>query len=229
MGGPALGGLSRPAEIRPGSVGILGGTFDPFHHGHLALARAARDQLGLERILVVPAAVPPHKPGRAISPAGVRLALVEAGIAGEPRLEASRLELDRPGPSFTVDTVASLAAAERAAGREPDLTVILSAESFAGLSTWSEPNRLVSLSRIAVAPRAGHPAPDLTAVERAVPAAAGRVTVLELPAIDVSASDVRRRVALGESLDGLVPQAVATLIRDNGLYRHPQPMETPRP
>jgi len=228
MGGPALGGLTRAVAVRPGSIGVLGGTFDPFHLGHLALARAARDQLGLERLLVVPAAEPPHKPGRPISPAAVRLALVEAGIAGEPRLEASRIELDRPGPSYTVDTLEDLAAAEHAAGREPDVTLVLSADSFDGLPGWHEPERLLGLARIAVAPRAGHQ-PDLAAVERALPAARGRVTVLELPPIEVSASEIRRRAALGEPLDGLVPPAVATLVRDNRLYRQPEPKETARP
>src|SRR5512132_1062363 len=121
MGAPAVGGALSPvaaAPVRPGSIGILGGTFDPFHVGHLALARAARDELGLERVLVVPVAVPPHKPGRPISPPDVRLAMVEAGIAGEPRLEASRIELDRAGPSYTLDTIVPLAALETAAGRE---------------------------------------------------------------------------------------------------------------
>jgi nicotinate-nucleotide adenylyltransferase len=228
VGGTALGGLTPPADVRPGSIGVLGGTFDPFHLGHLALARAARDQLGLERVLVVPAAVPPHKPGRPISPADVRMAMVEAGIADEPRLEACRIELDRPGPSYTIDTLEDLVAAERAAGREPDVTLVLSADSFDGLPDWHEPERLLGLGRIAVAPRAGHP-PDLAAVERALPAARGRVTVLELPAIDVSASEIRRRAARDESLDGLVPPGVATLVRDNRLYRQPEPKENARP
>lgn len=148
-GASAAGASAAPATasvaVRPGSIGILGGTFDPFHVGHLALARAARDQLGLERVLVVPAAVPPHKQDRAILPGPVRLGLVEAGIVGEPRLETSTIELEREGPSWTVDTVEALAAAERAAGREPDLTVILSANrspawrpgtSPSGSSTW---------------------------------------------------------------------------------------------
>src|SRR5262249_35108645 len=128
VGGAALGGVTSgpTAPARAGSIGILGGTFDPFHVGHLALARAARDHLGFERVLVIPAAGPPHQPGRPVTPGDVRLALVEAGIRDEPRLEASRLELDRDGPSWTVDTVAELSARERAAGREPDLTVILS-------------------------------------------------------------------------------------------------------
>jgi nicotinate-nucleotide adenylyltransferase len=215
--------------VRSGTIGMLGGTFDPFHVGHLALARAARDQLGLERVLVVPAAVPPHKPGRPISPPDVRLALVEAGIAGEPRLEASRIEIDRPGPSWTVDTVADLASAQRAAGRDPDVTVILSAESFAGLPSWHEPQRLVDLARFAVAPRAGHPPPDLAAMESRLPGLADRVDLLDLPPIDVSASDIRRRAATGESLDGLVPPEVAAVIRDDRLYRQPERQEDRSP
>ncbi len=216
---------ATPRSLRPGSIGILGGTFDPFHDGHLALARAARDELGLERILVVPAAVPPHKVGRSISPPDVRLAMVVAGIAGEPRLVASRLELDRSGPSWTVDTVADLVAAERAAGRDPDITVILSAESFAGLATWHEPERLLDLARIAVGPRPGHPPPDRAGIERAFPGRGRRVTVIGGPTVDVSASEVRRRAARGEPLDGLVPPGVADVIAAHRLYRHPEPEE----
>ncbi|HEV7810078.1 MAG TPA: adenylyltransferase/cytidyltransferase family protein, partial [Candidatus Limnocylindrales bacterium] len=111
-------------------TGLLGGSFDPFHVGHLALARAARDNLGLDRVLVIPAAAPPHKLGRPMSPPEVRLEMVEAGIAGEPGLEASRIEIDRPGPSWTVDTVAQLRALADAAGETAELIVILSSESF---------------------------------------------------------------------------------------------------
>ena len=218
---------SAPAPVRPGSIGVLGGTFDPFHLGHLALARAARDLLGLERVLVMPAAAPPHKPGRPISPAAVRLALVEAGIAGEPRLEASELELERAGPSYTVDTLAALAGRERAAGREPDLTVILSAESFAGLPSWREPERLLDLARVAVAPRAGHEPPDPAWLAERFPGREDRIVLIDGPRIAVSASDVRRRAAAGEALNGLVPPAVARAIAANRLYRHPEPLEDP--
>ena len=223
MGEPA--GTPTVAAVRPGSVGILGGTFDPFHLGHLGLARAARDQLGLERVLIVPAGTPPHKQDRPISPPAVRLVLAEAGIAGEPRLEVSRIELDRSGPSWTIDTVAELAAAERAAGRVPDLTVILSAESFAGFATWHEPGRLLDMARIAVAPRAGHPPPDLTAAAGLWPGRRARLILVDGPRIDVSASDVRRRAAAGRSLAGLVPAGVAEVIAADRLYRQPQPLE----
>ncbi|MEA2518324.1 MAG: nicotinate-nucleotide adenylyltransferase, partial [Chloroflexota bacterium] len=210
--GTATADPGDAAAIRPGSIGILGGTFDPFHLGHLGLARAARDQLGLERLLVIPAAEPPHKPARPISPAAVRLRLVEAGIAREPRLEASPIELERAGPSYTVDTVAALADAERAAGREPDLTVILSAESFAGLPTWHEPERLLELARIAVAPRAGHPRPDPDWISARFPGREDRIAVMDGPELDISASAIRRRAAAGESLIGLVPAGVENVI-----------------
>lgn len=218
-------GAPAHAPVRPGSIGIVGGTFDPFHDGHLALARAARDELGLERVLVVPAAVPPHKRDRPISSGAVRLALVEAGIAGEPRLEASRIELDRDGPSWTVDTVAKLAADERAAGREPDLTVILSAESFADLRAWHEPERLLDLARIAVAPRAGHEPPDPASIAAEFPGREDRIVVIDGPRVDVSASEVRRRAATGAPLVDLVPAGVAEVIAAHRLYRHPEPLE----
>ncbi|MEO5940498.1 MAG: ribosome silencing factor [Candidatus Limnocylindrales bacterium] len=217
--------MTGPPHVRPGSIGILGGTFDPFHLGHLALARAARDQLGLERVLVVPAAVPPHKRDRAISPAAVRLALVESGIAGEARLEASRIELDRPGPSWTVDTIAALAADEQAAGRTPDLTVILSAESLAGLPDWHEPERPLDLARVAVAPRAGHEPPDPAWIAARFPGRGHRIEVIDGPQVGVSASEVRRRAEAGESLAGFVPAGVAEAITTDALYRHPEPLE----
>ena len=220
--------MTGSVAVRRGSIGILGGTFDPFHLGHLALARAARDRLGLERVLVVPAAVPPHKPGRPVSDPEVRLAMVEAGIRGEPRLEASRLELDRPGPSYTVDTLAELAAAERRAGREPDLTLVLSADAFDGLASWHEPDRLLDLARVAVAPRAGAPAPDLADFDTAFPGRRARVATFDAPPVEVSASDIRRLAAAGDSLDRLVPPAVAAVIRADRLYRQPRHLDRRR-
>jgi nicotinate-nucleotide adenylyltransferase len=213
--------------IRPGSIGVVGGTFDPFHLGHLALARAARDELGLERVLLVPAAQPPHKPGRHVSPGPARLEMVEAGIAGEPRLETSTIELDRAGPSYTVDTLSDLAARERAAGRDPDLVLVLSAESFAGFRSWRDPDRILELARVAVAPRHGTPPPDAEALGRIAGDHTGRVLAIPGPDVDVSASAIRRRVALGEPIDGLVPPGVAAVIERDGLYRDPDVQEDP--
>ena len=213
--------------IRPGSIGVVGGTFDPFHLGHLALARAARDELGLERVLLVPAAQPPHKPGRHVSPGRARLEMVEAGITGEPRLATSTIELDRAGPSYTVDTLSDLAARERAAGRDPDLVLVLSAESFAGFRSWRDPDRILELARVAVAPRHGTPPPDAEALGRIAGDHTGRVLAIPGPDVDVSASAIRRRVALGEPIDGLVPPGVAAVIERDGLYRDPDVQEDP--
>ncbi|HET7030508.1 MAG TPA: nicotinate (nicotinamide) nucleotide adenylyltransferase [Candidatus Limnocylindrales bacterium] len=220
--------MSRAAPaVRAGSIGILGGTFDPFHVGHLALARAARDALGLERLLVMPAAQPPHKPDRPVTPAEIRFEMVDAGIAGEARLEASRIELDRTGPSWTVDTVAALTRAELAAGRAPDLTVVLSAESFAGFRSWREPDRILELARIAVAPRAGTASPDAAAIAANAAGAVDRIVAIPGPQVDVSASAIRRRVAAGESIEGLVPPGVAEVIARHRLYRDRDAQEDP--
>lgn len=210
---------ARPAPAR--SIGILGGTFDPIHVGHLALARAARRALDLDEVVLVPAARPPHKPGRPVADARDRLAMVELAVADEPGLSVSRLELDRAGPSYTVDTVAAVLAAAARAGRRTEVTVILSAESFAGLPTWHEPDRLLELARVAVAPRAGHPAPTRAWLRRRAGDRSARVVAIEAALPDVSASDIRRRVAAGRSIAGLVPPAVAAWIDDHGLYREP--------
>jgi iojap-like ribosome-associated protein len=151
--------------------------------------------------------------------------MLELAVAGEPRFSVSRIELDRDGPSWTDVTVADLAAAERAAGREPDLTVILSVESFAGLPTWHEPLRVLDLARIAVAPRAGHEPPDPAWIAANFPGREDRILVIDGPRVDVSASEVRRRAATGESLAGLVPPGVAKAIAADRLYRHPEPQE----
>jgi cytidyltransferase-like protein len=142
-----------PPDVGPspaivaGRTGILGGTFDPVHLGHLAIAEEAREALGMERVLFVPAGRPPHKPGQRLAPVADRVAMVEVAIDGNPAFRLSRVEVDRPGPSFAADTVEILAAAERAAGREPDLWWILSAEAFAAIASWRDPARRVPHGR----------------------------------------------------------------------------------
>jgi nicotinate-nucleotide adenylyltransferase len=197
----------------------MGGTFDPIHIGHLAAAEEAREVLGLGRVLFVPAGDPPHKPAHAVTESAHRVAMVELAIAGNPAFALSRVEVDRPGPSWTVDTLERLAAEERAAGREPDLTLILSAESFAGLPSWHEPRRLFVLARIAVVPRGGLEAPDGAWIAEHFPDAQARVERLAGPRVRLSATEIRERVAAGRSIRYLVPDAVIRYIGDHGLYR----------
>ncbi len=223
-GGPAATRASRTTKPTPTArIGMLGGTFDPIHAGHLGLARVALDQLGLDLILFVPAGQPPHKRGRPITEADHRLAMVELAIADEPRFGVTRMEIDRPGPSYTADTAEALVAGRREFDREPlDLTVILSAESFADLPSWHDPARLLRLTRIAVAPRPGHPAPTPAWLAQRLPGFADRVVVLEGPHLDISASDIRARVAAGLSIEHLVPPPVAAYIGAHHLYSEPQ-------
>jgi nicotinate-nucleotide adenylyltransferase len=220
------GTLSAPPAVVPGSRGILGGTFDPIHIGHLAIAEEARETLGLERVVFVPAGEPPHKPGRRISAASDRLAMVARAIADNPAFELSRLEVDRPGPSYAVDTLQILADHSREVGQRPDLTFILSDEALAGLPTWREPRQLLELARLAVVPRAfsgsngrDRPVPiDRAWVAQQFPGLEGRVVFLDGPRLAVSASEIRDRVAAGRSVRYLLPPAVLAYISDHDLY-----------
>jgi nicotinate-nucleotide adenylyltransferase len=203
-GGAAAGGRT--------AIGLMGGTFDPIHVGHLAIAEEARDALSLARILFVPAGMPPHKRADEVSPVDHRVAMVELAIAGNPSFELSRIEVDRAGPSYTVDTVEALAATS-------DVTVILSAETFAELPTWHEPERLFESARVAVVPRDGYPAPDPDWLAGAFPGREDRVSFLEGPRLGLSSTILRGRVAVGRSIRYLVPEAVVRYIAANGLYR----------
>jgi len=220
LGGATLGGV-HPVATGRSSIGLLGGTFDPIHLGHLALARAARSSLALDEVLFIPAARPPHKIGRPITPAADRLAMVELAIQDEPGTAVSRIELDRPGPSYTVDTVASLLEEAARDDGQIDLTVILSAESFADLPDWHAANRLVELATIAVAPRPGHPLPEPTALADRLPGIVGRLAVIHATLPDISASTIRELVAAGRPIDHLVAPRVAAYIKEHDLYREP--------
>ena len=204
---------------RPGALGILGGTFDPIHIGHLAIAEEARESLSLERVLFVPTGVPVHKPGRPVSPAEHRVAMVAAAIADNPAFALSRAEVDRPGPSYAVDTLEALAAEIGAGGGEPDLVFILSSEAYAGLPTWRRPERILELCRMAVVPRPGVEPIDPDAMARLVPGADRRTIVIDGPRLAISGSVLRARVAAGRSIRYLVPDAVIDYIGDHGLYR----------
>lgn len=219
MGGvTAAGGIQRPAPVVPGSLGIMGGTFDPIHLGHLAAADEAREVLGLERIVFVPAGIPPHKSDQAVTAPEHRLDMVAAAIADNASFELSRIDLDRAGPSFTVDTVELIAVAERASGREPDLTFILSSETLLELPTWHEPERLLDRCRLAVVPRAGYPAPDRAWLSEHFPGREDRVVSLGGARLEISSSAIRERVARGRSIRYLVPATVAEYISAHRLY-----------
>jgi nicotinate-nucleotide adenylyltransferase len=220
------GALTHPPAVRPGPLGVLGGTFDPIHVGHLAIAEEAREALGLERVLFVPAGEPPHKPGRPITPASDRLAMVAAAIGDNPAFELSRAEVDRPGPSYAVDTLRILADEVRATGAEPELWFILSDEALAGLPSWRQPRRLLELARLAVFPRGAGAGPangnrlrlDTTWVSQQFPGLGDRVVFLDGPRLAVSASEIRERIAAGRSVRYLVPPAVLAYITDHHLY-----------
>ena len=206
------------ASARRRAWGILGGTFDPIHCGHLAVAEEARETLDLAGILFVPAGIPPHKRDRVVSVAGDRVAMVELAVAGNPGFHVSRVELDRPGPSYAVDTLAILAASSEAEGR-PLPVFILSVEALPGLVEWREPQRFLSLCRVAVVPRRGTTTPDRGWLAAHFPGQEDRFRFLDGPNLGHSSSDIRQRVAAGRSIRYLVPPAVERYIEQRRLYR----------
>jgi nicotinate-nucleotide adenylyltransferase len=199
-----------------GATGVFGGTFDPIHLAHLAVAEAARDTFGLRRVLFIPAAQPPHKIGREISVVEHRVAMVEAAVDGNPAFEVSRLEVERAGPSYTVDTLAALC--EAAPGDH--LALILSAESYSEFATWHEPRRILDIADLIVAPRVGYADADPDLLPRQFPDAPAAVAFMDGPRIRLSGSEIRQRAADGRSVRYLVPDAVAAYIGDHGLYQH---------
>jgi nicotinate-nucleotide adenylyltransferase len=195
-------------------IGILGGTFDPPHFGHLRLAGAAREQLELGKVLWVLTADPPHKTGDHISPVADRLAMLELMIADEPAYELSRVDLDRPGPHWAADTVAILAR-QRPRDR---LIYLMGSDSLRDLPTWGRPLEFLSHCSLGVLRRPLEVV-DLAALEQALPGIAAKVAFVEAPPMDIASHEIRRRVRAGESIAGLVPEAVANFIVERGLYR----------
>ena len=191
-------------------TGLFGGAFDPPHYGHLDLVDGAVAHFGLERVLVIPTGVAPHKAIE--TPAEVRYRLAEAAFAGRPHVELSRWELERGEPSYTVDTT------RWACETYGDVIFLVGADQFAKLATWREPDEVLRLARLGVATRPGYEHEEL---DRALAHLAdpSRVELFEIEPNPVSSTEVRARVARGESVDGLVPPPVADLIEQLGLYR----------
>jgi len=196
-------------------VGVLGGTFDPIHIGHLVIAEEARVELQLERVVFVPAGLPPHKLEHVLSPVEHRLAMVELAIASNPHFTVSRVDIERSGPSYSVDTIALLQG-EWGAGVE--IYFIMGSDSLRDILTWHEPQRLIRLCYFAVVNRPGHQA-DLDELDALLPGIASRVQMLHAPELAISSTDIRRRVWEGLSIKYQVPEAVETYIYRHQLYR----------
>ncbi len=203
------------SDERPRRVGVLGGTFDPPHIGHLWLASLAVDALNLDSVLFMPAAQPPHKGGLIVSRPSDRLLMTRLAINPNPTFELSGLEMERPGPSYTIDSVAEL----KRLHPDSRLLLIMAADSLAQVDTWREPDRLLDEIEWAVGPRPGSALPDRSRLEERFGDRASRVHLLDGPSLDVSSSEIRRRVAAGHTIRYLVPRDVEELIIDRALYR----------
>ena len=197
-------------SFREGSVGLLGGAFDPPHLGHLTVAREGLRQLELRSLLVVVTGDAPHKVVR--TDAEVRVSLAQLAFAGLDAVEVSRVELDRPGPSYTLDTV------RWARQRYGNPVFLIGADEFADFLEWHEPDGVLEAARLAVATRPGYARAQLDVVLEAL-ARPERVELFSIPETPISSSEIRRRVAAGLAIDHLVPAPVASEIRKRGLYR----------
>jgi nicotinate-nucleotide adenylyltransferase len=198
----------------PPRTGVFGGSFNPIHYGHLLLADEVQEALELDRVLFVTAPEPPHKPSTQLAPARDRHTMVELAVAGHPRLAASDLELRRPGPSYTVDTLDALGIPRA------DLFLIVGSETFLDLLTWRMPRRVAELAQIVVVPRSGSAFdPESAAVRKVVHEIGREPRIVRATSLPISASDLRRRVREGRSIAYRVPDTVAAYIQAARLYR----------
>jgi len=197
-------------------IGVLGGTFDPIHIAHLAIAENCWDQLGLSEVLFIPAGDPPHKQHRGVAPAVHRVAMVERAIAGNPHFRVSRVDVNRPGLSYSVDTLESLRAE---LGTEAELFFIVGSDSLTDLPNWRDPRRLIELCTVVAVNRPGYPRPDLKQIDARIPGASGRTRFVDVPDLNLTSSEIRRRVAEGRTIRYLVPDPVRDYIIEKQLYR----------
>lgn len=196
-------------------VGIMGGTFDPIHIAHLIIAEEARTRLGLDRVVFIPAGKPWMKADHAVSPAEQRVAMVKLAIASNAAFSLSLIEVERPGPTYTVDTLEQLWGE---LGYDVQLFLLLGWDSVADLADWKAPARISRMATIVAFPRPGCRAPDLPELEKSVPGITGRIMVLDGPCIGISSSKIRERVGRGESVRYLVPDGACQYISEHNLY-----------
>jgi len=189
--------------------GIMGGTFDPIHYGHLVTAEEVRDYFDLEEVVFVPSARPPHKIGQEISDPEHRYLMVVLATVTNPYFRVSRVEIERPGPSYSIDTVRYF---KKIWGEDTEIFFITGADAFAQISNWNNPAELLSLCTFVAASRPGYRL-------RLEGSLQGKIEVIEVSALAISSSEIRRRVKRGESIKYLLPEAVENYIYKHGLYR----------
>ena len=197
-------------------VGVFGGTFDPIHIGHLLVAEQARILLSLDKVMFIPAGQPWFKVGQAVTQERHRMAMVELAAESNPFFRASDIEINRSGPTYTVDTLVEL---RRQLGAEAKLFVILGLDSLGEIGRWHRPERVLELSTVVGMSRPGFMDFNPETLDAISPGASAKVVLLKGPLVDVSAIDLRRRVAEGASIKYRVPESVEAYIREHGLYR----------
>ncbi|MCY2964715.1 MAG: nicotinate-nucleotide adenylyltransferase [Planctomycetota bacterium] len=196
-------------------LGILGGTFDPVHNGHLLLAERCREECRLDRVAFLPAGIPPHKLTQSITDGNSRAEMLSLAIVGRSEFVVDRRELKRTEPCFTVATLAEL----REEDPDRELVFLMGADSLADFPKWKAPGRILELAEIAVVNRGGAPIPDLSPlIEQFGASATGRVQIVTIPGIEIASRDIRERVRLGKSIRYLVPRAVECYIAEHRLY-----------
>jgi nicotinate-nucleotide adenylyltransferase len=199
-------------------IGVLGGTFDPVHLGHIKMAEEARDSLGLAEVIIVPAGQPMSKSIGQITHPKSRIKMLRLAVAGRPQLKVSSIEIERPGPSYTVDTLAAL---KKQYGSQAEIYFILGWDSLAQLADWREPERIIGMCYLVAVPRPGWSRPSLEALEKDIPGISKKVIFMDKPKLDISASAIREMAARGESIERLVPGPVAEYIKKHKLYTKP--------
>jgi nicotinate-nucleotide adenylyltransferase len=196
-------------------TGVLGGTFDPVHNGHIMIACESMKQLGLGEVLFVPTAQTPLKENVPITPVEHRVRMVQLAIDGIPGFRLSTIDIDRDGTSYTIDTLEML---KEELGEGTELYFIIGQDNLETLHRWREPEKLVRLCRLVAYRRPGPTLADPAAIEKTIPGLSGRLIVLDEPEMDISATGIRERIAGGQEITGLVPGPVEEYIRDRGLY-----------
>lgn len=195
-------------------IGIMGGTFDPVHYGHLILAEQAREQLSLDKVLFITAADPPHKNGIEITPVSHRHQMACLSVLNNADFECSTIEIERPGPSYTIDTLRQI---KEIYGAETSIFLLLGADEAAILMSWREPRQIQEIATIVVANRPGQEIEDT--LKRLPADFAEKIIPLRIPGVDISSTDIRDRARSGRSIKYLVPEAVENYILQERLYR----------